>query len=117
MARTAAGETNKSEAIRSYRKANRKAKPREIAAALQEKGLDVNAQYVSVVLSNARKHKVKSGAGNGHVGAVRRGRPSGSASNGGINLADLKLAKKLMMSAGSVQQARKAIDTIAELLP
>ncbi len=114
MARTAAGEVNKSEAIRSYRKANKKAKPRDIAAALQEKGLDVNAQYVSVVLSNARKHKGKAGE---DTVTARRGRPPASESFGGLDLANLKLAKKLLLSAGGARQARMAIDTIAELLP
>lgn len=112
---------NKSQAIREYKKAHAKAKPREIAAALVEQGFDVNAQYVSVVLSNARKKKGKKARGGAEgADAPRRGRPAGSGAAtvgiGGLGLSELKLAKQLVSSAGGAKQARQAIDTIAALM-
>ncbi len=125
MARSA--EVNKSQAIRDYKSKHKRSKPRDIATALQAEGYDVNAQYVSVVLSNARKNKGKKKTAAGTEAAVattgkKRGRPSASASSAtvslgnGIGIPELKLAKQLMHSAGGAKQARKALDAIAELM-
>lgn len=46
---------NKSAVIRAYKEANPTAAPKEIAEALTKQGLDVAAQFVSTVLSNAKK--------------------------------------------------------------
>lgn len=48
---------NKSKEIRDYHAANPTATPAEIAAALKTNGVKVSGQFVSTVLSNARKGK------------------------------------------------------------
>lgn len=47
---------NKSAAIRDYLKANKKAMPKQIVAALKEKGIDVSPNMVSIIKA---KSKVK----------------------------------------------------------
>lgn len=122
MARTT-GTDNKSAAIREYKRAHPKSKPRQIAAALAEKGHKMSAQYVSVVLSNARKKKgsrSRTAAAGGEAVVVRgRGRPrlpENTASVAGVGLPELRLAKQLLTTAGGAKQARQAIDTMAALL-
>ena len=61
MAKKAKGGPNKSAAIREYKAANTAATPKEIAEALSKTGLSVSAQFVSTVLSNAKKKGGKVG--------------------------------------------------------
>ncbi|HMP79900.1 MAG TPA: hypothetical protein PKD54_10645 [Pirellulaceae bacterium] len=46
---------NKSKTIRDFKATHKKLKPKQIAEALSQQGLDVDAQYVSMVLSLAKK--------------------------------------------------------------
>ncbi len=48
-------ETNKSEWIRDYMEDNPDAKPKEVAQAATEAGLEVSPQYVSTIMSNHRR--------------------------------------------------------------
>ncbi|MBX9720928.1 MAG: hypothetical protein K2X81_06010, partial [Candidatus Obscuribacterales bacterium] len=59
----AAGGVNKSELIRAYKAEFPDAKPKAIVEGLAAKGVEVNAQIVSTVLSNAKKKGGKVGKG------------------------------------------------------
>jgi hypothetical protein len=112
MAKKAKGGPNKSLEIRNYKAANPTATPKEVAEALSKGGVSVSAQFVSTVLSNARKK-------GGKVG--RRGRKPGrkpgmAAAGGGASIENLIKAKKFADSLGGVDQARAAINAIAQLL-
>jgi hypothetical protein len=114
MAKKAKGGPNKSLEIRNYKTDNPTATPKEIAEALNKSGLSVSAQFVSTVLSNARKK-------GGKVG--RRGRKPGrkpgvaaALGGGGASIENLLKAKKFADSLGGVDQARAAINAIAQLL-
>jgi len=61
MARKTKSGTNKSATIRDYKAANPTASPKEIAEALSKSGMDVSAQFVRTVLSNAKKKGGKVG--------------------------------------------------------
>jgi hypothetical protein len=114
MAKKAKGGPNKSLEIRNYKAANPSATPKEVAEALSKGGVSVSAQFVSTVLSNARKK-------GGKVG--RRGRKPGrkpgmtaAGGGGGASIENLIKAKKFAESLGGVDQARAAINAIAQLL-
>jgi len=101
------GGPSKSQAIRDYKADHADAGPKAIAEALGKEGVKVSAQFVSTVLSNARK---KSGKG-------KRGRRKGrKAAGAGNMLNQLVLAKKLAARMGGVDKARQALDTLAKLL-
>ena len=101
------GGPSKSKAIRDYKAAHADAGPSAVAEALAKDGIKVSPQFVSTVLSNARK---KSGGG-------RRGRRGGrKAAAAGNTLVQLVLAKKLAARMGGIDKAREALDTLAKLL-
>ncbi len=110
MAKKAKGGPNKSAEIRKYKDANPTASPKEIAEGLGKTGLAVSAQFVSTVLSNAKKK-------GGKVG--KRGPKPGrkaAAAAGGSDIQHLIKAKKLVESLGGIDQARAAINALAQLL-
>lgn len=110
MAKKSKGGRNKSQMIREYKAANPAASPKEIAETLTKTGLSVSAQFVSTVLSNAKKN-------GGKVG--RRGRKPGPKPAAAGNSSDLKhliQAKKLVDQLGGVDAARAAISALAQLL-
>lgn len=112
MAKKAKGGPNKSLEIRNYKEANPTASPKEVAEALGKAGIEVSAQFVSTVLSNARKK-------GGKVG--KRGRKPGrkpgvaTAAAGG-SVEHLIKAKKLVDALGGIDKARSAINALAQLL-
>ena len=55
LSRRSQSQANKSVAIRDYRAANPEAPPKAIAEALAKMGISVSAQFVSTVLSNAKR--------------------------------------------------------------
>lgn len=133
MPRVSEDGINRSKLIREYKKANRNAKPREIAEALAKQGVEVDPQYISVVLSNAKRAGGKVGkrgrprkaqaAEAAPVARKRgRGRPRKVAaaaprSGGGeVSVADLMRAREFVASAGGADRAHRAIDTLNELL-
>ena len=92
----------KSAAIRAYLAENSGAMPRDVVAALKEKGIRVSPQMVSVL-----KGKVKGGSG--LRGA--RGRRAGN-----LDLAALVIAKKLADQLGGIEKAREALAVLAKLV-
>ena len=96
-------------AIRQYKDANPTAAPREIAEALSKTGVEVSAQFVSTVLSNAKKK-------GGIVGKRGRkpGRPAAAAP--ASNIQQLIQAKKLVDQLGGVDAARAAVNALAQIL-
>lgn len=102
---------NKSQLIRDYKEANASASPKEIAEALSKAGASVSAQFVSTVLSNAKK---KSGKAPG-----KRGRKLGSVAAGGSQFAlampIFKAAGELLKAAGDKATAKEALDMVAAL--
>ena len=109
MAKKSKAGQNKSQLIREYKAANPAAAPKEVAEALTKTGLSVSAQFVSTVLSNAKKK-------GGKVGKRGRkpGRPAAADNSG--DLQHLIQAKKLVDQLGSVDAARAAVNALAQLL-
>jgi hypothetical protein len=105
MAKKAAAGPNKSAAIRDYKKHHRKARPKEVAEALNKEGLQVSAAFVSTVLSNAKRRRRK-----GRRGDARKGGRSGDA------YTTLVQAKKLSDQMGGIDKARAALDALARIL-
>jgi hypothetical protein len=94
---------SKSQAIREYLKANKKAKASEVVAALAEKGIVVTAPAVYNLKARQSMGKRRSKA------------RSGGASID-LSITHLLLAKKLVDEVGSVEKAREAIDALAKLV-
>ena len=106
MPRKEVQEINRSEVIRDYKEANPNVKPKQIAAYLKDKfNIKVSAQYVSSILSNAKRKGGKIG---------KRGRPRKPSETIGSN--ELFLVKQLVEKVGSVDAARQAIQTYDELM-
>ena len=110
MAKKAAGGPNKSEAIRNYKSSHSGAGPKDIAAGLAEQGIKVTPQFVSTVLSTAKRRK----------GKGRRGRAAAASSGAKPGrkdaLSQLVLAKKMSDQFGGVEKARAALDALARIL-
>ncbi len=105
---------NKSAVIREHLDQHREAKPREIVAALKEKGIVVSPQMVSQIKNKYKKHrrrKVDHGVGNVLVKG-RRARPR---KNGKLSIDQLIAVKRLADEVGGVQVARDALDVLARL--
>jgi len=103
------GGMTKSQSIRDYAAAHPGEGPTAITAGLKGQGVGVTPQFVSTILSNAKR---RSG---GRRGRRRRGRPPGAVSNG-VSLQSLKAAKKFVRQLGDVKSARAAVDMFAQLL-
>jgi hypothetical protein len=110
MAKKAAakGGPNKSSAIRDYKAANSTASPKEIAEALGKSGIAVSAQFVSTVLSNAKKKGGKIGKR-----GPKPGRKAATAASG--SLEQLLKAKKMVEQLGGIDNARSALNVLAQL--
>lgn len=100
------GGPNKSSAIRDYKAANPTASPKEIAEALGKESIVVSAQFVSTVLSNAKKKGGKIG---------KRGPKPGRRAAAGGGLEQLLTAKRLVEQLGGIENARSAINVLAQL--
>lgn len=108
MARKAKSGSNKSAAIRDYKAANPAAGPKEIAEGLEKSGVSVTPQFISTVLSNAKKK-------GGKVG--KRGRKPGRPAAAPIgDLQQLIQVKKFVDQIGGVEKAKAAVDVLARLL-
>jgi hypothetical protein len=112
MAKKSKGGQNKSQLIREYKAANPAAAPKEVAEALTKTGLSVSAQFVSTVLSNAKKKGGKVGK-RGRKPGLKTAAASGAPSS---NIEQLIKAKKLVDQLGGVDAARTAINALAQLL-
>lgn len=105
MARKPKSSANKSAAIRDYKAANRTASPKEIAEALSKSGMEVSAQFVSTVLSNAKKKGGK---------VAKRGRKPRALPMG--NIQQLIQVKKFVDQIGGLEKAKAAVNALAEIL-
>ena len=103
MAKSKKEVVNKSQAIRDALAAHPEKSPLEIAEALKAKGLNVNAQYVSTIKSNAKAKGRKS---------VMRRKP-GHASNNGFGT--VAAALEFIRAAGGLDQAKHALQTVEEI--
>ncbi len=118
MARTAKGSesVNKSQIIREAKAANPKMKTGALAALLAEQhGLTVTPQFVSTVLSQAKRKKgISRGArakADKSAKAVRVSSKSPS-----VTMDQLKIAKKLVTQLGGIDKAKAAVQMLAEIL-
>ncbi|WP_254509297.1 hypothetical protein [Anatilimnocola floriformis] len=96
---------NKSAAIRDYKAANPTASPKEIAEALGKSGFEISAQFVSTVLSNAKKK-------GGNIG--KRGRKPMAVPVD--SLQQLIQVKKFVDQIGGLERARAAVDALSQIL-
>lgn len=92
----------KSQAVRDYLKANKKAKASEVVAALAEKGITVSTPMVYGL--KARKKMSK-----------RRQKAEANGQTIGLSISHLLAAKKLVEEAGGLAEARLALDAFAKL--
>ena len=106
MAKRGRGSTNVSQLVRDYKSQHKRAKPKDIAEALNGQGVKISSQYVSTILSNARRKKGRKG----RTTAAANGAPAG------INIAQLVKAKKLVRKLGGIDQAKKMIDALSKIL-
>ena len=108
MAKRGRGGVNVSQTVRDYKAQHKRSKPKDIAAALNERGIKISSQYVSTILSNARRKK------------GRKGKAAAAASNGagrgGLDVAKLVKAKQLVKRLGGPEEARKLIDALVKIL-
>ncbi len=95
-------DVNKSQTIRDYKSNHPDAKPKQIATALKKEGLSVTPQYVSTILSTAKRKSSQGGIEN--------------FKNLNLSAEDLILVKQLVASTGSVQSAKKAVDLYEQLM-
>lgn len=94
---------NKSAEIRTYLGVNPTAKPKQVVAALAEKGISVTPAFVSTLKSNDSR---KAGSGN----------KPGRRSNGVKGTELLVAAKKFADQAGGVESAQEALAILAKIL-
>jgi len=99
---------NKSQAIRDYMAAHPRAKPKAVAAALVEQGVQVTPMFVSAVKTSAKKRGRRKARG----AARRPGRPSGGGATTSLSIDHLVAAKKFVDSVGGVVRARAAIEAL-----
>lgn len=105
MAKSKNEGVNKSQAIRDALQAHPDKSPLEIAEALKAKGLDVNAQYVSTIKSNAKAK--------GRKTKIVRRKPMGRALRNGLG--PFGAALEFIRAAGGLEQAKQALRTIEEI--
>jgi hypothetical protein len=114
MAKKKAG-VNKSKAIRDWKQANPRHKPKQIAAALGKKGIKVTPGFVSTILSTSKKKKTigKPGRPKGSrtVQAGRSPKPSTE-----ISYESLLKVKQIVREMGGIEDARSALTALEHLL-
>ena len=113
-------DVNKSLEIRNYMTDNPKAKPRDVVAALKDRGIEVSAQFVSTVKSTSKKKGP----------AKRRGRPVGSTNKKAaamtkpvaarkpgdkVSVQSLLKLKRVVKEIGSIEEAKAALATLEQL--
>jgi hypothetical protein len=93
-------EVNKSQAVREFLKANRKAKNQEVVAALAQKGITITANYVGNIKATSNK---------------RRRAMRNVAAKGGIGIPEVKAALAFLKVMGSIAAANKALAVAQEI--
>jgi ribosomal protein S19 len=91
---------NKSQAVRKYFKANRKAKNQEVVDALAKKGIAITPNYVGNIKATHNKRRR----------AVRK-----VVAKGGIGLPEVKAALAFLKVTGSVAAATQALKVAQEI--
>jgi len=109
MARFRRETVNKSQAIRDALEAHPEKSPSEIAESLKAKGLNVNAQYVSTIKSNAKTKGLKRRV-------VKRRKPGQLIAGHGSAEHIMKAGLHFIVLAGGVEQARERLVGLAELI-
>ena len=93
-------EVNKTQAVRDFLKANKKAKNADVVAALAEQGITITANYVGNI--KATHHKKKR--------AMRK-----VVAKGGVGISEVKAALAFIKLTGSVAAAKKALEVAQEI--
>jgi len=102
-----AASSTKADLIRETAKGMAKpVRPKDVVAALKERGVEVLHTHVSQVLASMGMKKKRKAAVGGAAPAV--------ASNG-LNINDLVMAKKLVGQVGSIEKVREALAALARL--
>jgi hypothetical protein len=91
---------NKSQAVREYLRANRKAKNKEVVEALAKKGITITANYVGNIKAT-------------HNRRARAGRKI--AAKGGVGIPEVKAALAFLKLMGSVPKATQALAVAQEI--
>ena len=103
MAKSKKEAVNKSQAIRDALATHPEKSPLEIAEVLKAKGLNVNAQYVSTIKSNAKAKGRKS---------VMRRKPGRGGARG---MGTMGAALEFIRAAGGFEEAKHALETVEEV--
>lgn len=102
---------NKTQAIKAALAASPNRSPKEIAAELNQQGVDASPGYVSTI-----KSKLKLKAGSGRRTKKSSGKAATTAAEtDNVSLATLVQAKKLADQLGGVEQARKMLTALSKL--
>ena len=93
-------DVNKSQAVREYLKANRKAKNQEVVNALAQQGITITANYVGNIKATSNK---------------RRRAMRTVAAKGGIGIPEVKAALAFLKITGTVAAATQALKVAQEI--
>jgi len=93
-------EVNKTQAVRDFLKANRKARNQEVVEALAKNGITITANYVGNIKATHNKHRR----------AVRT-----VVAKGGIGIPEVKAALAFIKLTGSVKAANQALAVAQEI--
>lgn len=111
--------TNKSQMIRDYKKNHPRQKPKQIAEELGKQGVTISAQFVSTVLSTAKRKQRKQGrrkAGPADRAATRQPvRKSAGGTASEVSYRSLLRAKEIVKEMGGISEARRALDALEKL--
>jgi hypothetical protein len=91
---------NKTQAVREYLKANRKAKNQEVVEALAKKGITITANYVGNIKATHNKRQR----------AVRK-----VVAKGGVGIPEVKAALTFLKATGSLAAAKQALAVAQEI--
>lgn len=105
---------NKSRAILKYFHAHPESKPRQIVEALNKRGLDINAQYVSTILFNHRKRMERGLEALDDQSGLTQKKVGLNAT--GVSAREIMLAKQLVKHSGSIGAARKALEIYGDII-
>jgi hypothetical protein len=98
-----AGGVNKSEEIRTFLRENQGAATGDVVTALAARGIEVSAGLVSNIKYTSSKKK---------PGRRKKGGPGRPPAQESVSISALLGAKKLVNEVGSVDAARKALDSL-----
>jgi len=93
-------EVNKTQAVRDYLKANKKAKNSEVVEALGKQGITITSNYVSNIKATHNKRRL----------VVKK-----AVANGDIGIPEIKAALAFIKAIGSVAAARQSLAVAQEI--